>query len=292
LFNEFYNKESEGINKVLASFAGVPFTSPDRKLWLTEKKPFDLNEFSLRTPELKDLLYLSKHRGLNEETLGAFIPHILLVKARYKATTDIGFPYYLPDKMKPGTTDRNKIVGFELVNYLFKGHAPGSNKSEGLWIANLNGTGFPPKVFIAESAIDAMSFYQMNKQKYNLDDSTFLSSGGYVTDHQLRNMINAYPHTLIHTLFDNDLSGHLYDIRTACMKDNKNLQIQKTGNKLHFKMDKKSLVLSDHLVSLTNFKKVSGIRPDIRVHKPKGKDFNDILQRRNRDDVKGSIKIR
>jgi hypothetical protein len=194
--------------------------------------------------------------------------------------------------MNAGTTDSNEIVGFELVNYLFKGHARGSNKSEGLWIADLNGTGFPPKVFIAESAIDAMSFYQMFRQKFKLDDSTFLSSGGYVTDRQLRNMINAYPHTLIHTLFDNDLSGHLYDIRAACMKDNKNLQIQKTGNKLHFKMDKKCLVLQDHLVSLTNFKKVSGLRPDIRVYKSKEKDFNEMLLHRDRYDVKGSIKIR
>jgi hypothetical protein len=291
LFNEFYNKESEGINKVLASFAGIPFTSPDRKLWLSEKKTFNLNDFELRKADLRDLLYLSKHRGLNEETLQTFMPHILLVKAKNKAIANIGFPYYVPNKITAGADAGDKIVGFELVNYLFKGHARGSNKSDGLWVADLNGTGFPPKVFIAESAIDAMSFYQMFRQKYKLDDSTFLSSGGYVTDRQLRNMINAYPHTLIHTLFDNDLSGHLYDIRTACMKENKNLQIQKTGNQIQFELDKKSLVLPEHLVSLSSFRKESGLRPDIRVHKATEKDFNEMLLDRIQKEQQKSIKM-
>jgi hypothetical protein len=291
LFNEYYNREAEGINKVLASFAGVArlsggqaFSSPSKKLWLSEKKAFNLKDFRLRHPEPKDLLYLSNHRGINKETLAVFIPHIQLVKARHKPTTNIGFPYQVPGK--------NEIVGFELVNYLFKGHARGSNKSEGLWIADLRGTGFPPNVFIAESAIDAMSFYQLYKQKYQLDQAAFISTGGYVTDKQLRNVLQHYSSSLIHTLFDNDISGHLYDIRTACMKANKNLKIHKDQNEFNFQLTNSSFSLPKVNVSLTNFRKESGLRSNIRVHKAKGKDFNEMLVERAKQQLNRTMKIR
>lgn len=290
LFNEYYSREAEGINKVLASFAGVihrpdqAFTSPNKKLWLSERKAFKLNDFRLTNPEPKDLLYLSNHRGINKATLETFIPHIQLVKAKHKPTTDIGFPYQVPGK--------NEIVGFELVNHLFKGHARGSNKSEGLWIADLSGTGFPPNVFIAESAIDAMSFYQLYKQKYQLDQAAFISTGGYVTDKQLRNVLQNYSNSQIHTLFDNDISGHLYDIRAACMKANKDLRIHKDQNEFNFKLNNSSFSLPKENVSLTNFRKESGLRSNIRVHKAKGKDFNEMLVERAKQEVSRSIKIR
>ena len=297
LFNEYYSKESEGINKVLASFAGVPhlsggqarlsggqtFTSPSKKIWLSEKKAFNLKDFRLSNPEPKDLLYLSNHRGINKATLEAFILHIQLVKARHKPTSNIGFPYQVPG--------RNEIVGFELVNYLFKGHARGSNKSEGLWMADLSGTGFPPNVFIAESAIDAMSFYQLYKQKHQLDHAAFISTGGYVTDKQLRNVLQNYSNSLIHPIFDNDISGHLYDIRTACMKANKDLRIHKDQNAFNFQLNNSSFSLPKGKVSLTNFRKESGLRSNIRVHKAKGKDFNEMLMERARQQVNQSIKI-
>ena len=285
MFNEYYIKESEGINKVLASFAGVPFTSQTKSHWLSDKKTFNLKDFSLTRPELKDLLYLSHHRGINNETLKLFIPHIQLVKAKHKPTADIGFPYRIPGK--------NEIVGFELVNYMFKGHARGSNKSEGLWIADLTGTGFPAKVFIAESAIDAMSFCQLFRQKHQLDQAAFMSTGGYVTDKQLRNVIGHYSATQIHTLFDTDLSGHLYDIRTACMKANKELKIYNDHEDYKFQYNNRSsFSIPKEQVSLTNFRKASGLRSTIRVHKAKGKDFNEMVMERSHQEKERTLRIR
>ncbi len=285
MFNEYYIKESEGINKVLASFAGIPFTSQTKSHWLSDKKTFNLKDFSLTRPELKDLLYLSHHRGINKETLNVFIPHIQFVKAKHKPTTDIGFPYRVPNK--------NEIVGFELVNYLFKGHARGSNKSEGVWTADLTGTGFPPKVFLAESAIDAMSFYQLFRQKHQLDQVAFLSTGGYPTDTQLRNIMSHYPGSHVNTLFDNDLSGHLYDIRTACMKANKTLKIYHDRGvyKFHYN-NRSSFTIPEEKISLTNFKKAGGIRSNIRVHKAKGKDFNEMVMERANQEKERTLRIR
>ena len=285
LFNEYYAKESEGINKVLASFSGVPFASPGSAQWLSEKKPFNLNDFRISRPELSDLMYLSHHRGITNETLTKFMPHIQRVKAKHKPTTDIGFPYRIPGN--------NEIVGFELVNYLFKGHARGSNKSEGLWIADLTGTGFPPKVFIAESAIDAMSFCQLFRQKHQLDQAAFLSTGGYVTDTQLRNIVEDYPASQLHALYDNDLSGHLYDIRTACMKANKDLKIYTDHADYKFLYNNRSsFSIPKEQVSLTNFRKASGIRSTIRVHKAKGKDFNEMVLERAHQEKERPLRIR
>lgn len=292
MFNEYYIKESEGINKVLASFAGVPhlsgvqaFTSQSKSQWLSEKKTFNLKDFSLTRPELKDLLYLSHHRGINKETLNVFMQHVQLVKAKHKPTTDIGFPYRVPGK--------NELVGFELVNYMFKAHARGSNKSEGLWIADLTGTGFPPKVLIGESAIDAISFYQLFWQKHQLDKAAFMSTGGYVTDKQLRNVIGQFPASQFHTLFDNDISGHLYDIRTACMKANKELKIYNDQEDYKFQYNNRSsFSIPKEQVSLTNFRIASGLRSTIRVHKAKGKDFNEMVMDRVHQEKERTLRIR
>ena len=273
LFNSCYKKEAEGINKILSTFAGISYSSPGNRHWINEKRPFDLKDFRLTRPDLRDLLYLSNHRGLSHETLKTFIPNIQMVKARYKPTPDIGFPYQIPGE--------NETVGFELVNYLFKGHARGSNRSEGLWIADLTQTGFPSKVFIAESAIDAMSFYQMYKQKHQLDQAAFISSGGYITDRQVTNLLTGYPNSKINTIFDNDLSGHLYDIRTACMKSNKALKIyHDQGEYKFFFNHQKTFILPKHQVSLTNFRKASGLKTYITAHKAKGKDFNEMVMER------------
>ena len=181
---------------------------------------------------------------------------------------------------------KGDIVGFELVNYLFKGHARGSNKSEGLWMADLSGTGFPSKVFIAESAIDAMSFYQMFRQKYQMGHAALVSTGGYATDQQLRNFIHQFPQSKLYSLFDNDLSGHLFDIRLACMKAGKALQISQKGNIIQFQVKGRNFDLSKSEVSLINFRKASGIYPQIRALKAKGKDFNEmLLERLNRRQI-------
>ncbi len=269
LFNVYYSKEAEGINKVLSSFTGSVQTSAGRTR-IAEKPGFNLKDFNITKPTFKDLVYLSNERGLKGGTLKAFLSDIQLVKQKNHPITNIGFPYRIPPD--------DKIVGFELVNFMFKGHARGSNRSSGIWLADLSGTGFPGRVFIGESAIDAMSFYQLFRKKFQLDNAAFISSGGYVTDKQLRNIISKFPNSRIHTIFDNDLSGHLYDIRAACMKANKDLQVFYKQGGFEFNYhNKNKFTLNKDQVSLTRFRKETGIRTQISVHKAKEKDFNEML---------------
>jgi len=274
-FNVHYYKEAEGINKVLAGFSGVPYESPHQQWWKgrNEHKKFNPAEFVIKAPVNEDLIYLSDRRGLNGDTLEAFKPYIKMVKPPARNLFDIGFPYTIPGQ--------KGWVGMEVVNYLFKGQAKGSNRAEGLWVVDLSGKGkLNQRVFIAESAIDAMSFYQLNEAKYKLKDSVLLSSGGYITDRQIRNMLRFFPQARIHTLFDNDLSGHLYDIRVAAMHNNKELSLRKDDDRIHFILNQKKITLPVSEVCLTRIRKEMGIRPKVTVHKPSGKDFNEMLQQR------------
>ncbi|MDZ7606502.1 MAG: toprim domain-containing protein [Cyclobacteriaceae bacterium] len=239
------------------------------------RKPFDIRDFYVVAAKLSDLGYLTRHRGLHVDTLSVFQPFIRLVKPVWSDSLpfNIGFPSRIPGK--------DDIAGFELVNYMYKGQAKGSDKTNSLWGADISQTGrFVGHIYIAESAIDAMSFYQLFRHKLALDQATFYSTGGYVTDRQLRNLFTHHPNALVHTLFDNDLAGHLYDIRTACMKENRSLLIRKDGDTVHFSTDSKSFSLPAARVSLTNFRLESGLRPDIRVHKAQGKDFNEMVMNR------------
>ena len=269
-FNLTYAKETEGINKVLASFAAaIPKSS--KRDWFQHRKSFNINHYRVKSPGIDDLVYLSHDRGLRSDTLETFLPHIQLIYR--KGTTDIAFPYRIPGIQN--------IVGLELVNFMFKGHARGSNRAEGVWQADLTGTGFPPKVFIGESAIDAMSFYQLFRQKFQLDQAAFVSSGGYITDKQIEGILRQHPRARIHTIFDNDLSGHLYAIRTACKKANKDLKIYHDEGMFKFVYhNKATFMLERDQVSLTNFRRLSNMRDEIRVHKARGKDFNEMLMPR------------
>lgn len=119
-----------------------------------------------------------------------------------------------------------------------------------------------------------------------------MSTGGYPTDTQLRNIISHYPGSNVNTLFDNDLSGHLYDIRTAYMKANKALKIYLDQGVYKFQYNhRSSFALPEEKFSLTNFRKESRLRPGIKVHKAKGKDFSEKVMERNQLNQNQGIKL-
>lgn len=60
-------------------------------------------------------------------------------------------------------------------------------------------------IYFAESALDAMSFYQLNANKIKLEESVFCSVGGYISPNQIKNTLSRYPQAKVHTCFDNDL---------------------------------------------------------------------------------------
>jgi hypothetical protein len=279
MFNVHYNSEWEGVLKVLSEYSGTSLTKDLARQDRNEKreKPkakFDPDLFEVKPAKLDDLSYLTYERKIDEKTLNRFLPYIRTVRMKNKPFTNIGFPYKQPGK--------EQVVGYELVNYDFKGHAPGSQRKDAVWMANLShAPQLVNQVFIGESAIDVMSFYQLNQHKFSFEHAVFASTGGNVLRNQAKGILKVFPQAKINTLFDNDLSGKLYDIYLAGIKANKELHIRKTGDAIQFELKKGIFEIPVDQVSLSRFERITGIRSGIRPIKAHGKDFNEMLQKRN-----------
>ncbi len=272
MFGVPYTSDWDGVFKVLASFSdGVyPTTNqPARVPKEVKDEPFNPQKFHVRKPDLDELSYLRRDRSLNEETLKAFLPHINIIREKRGKYENIGFPYKIPGK--------ETISGFEVVNHGFKGHATGSRKRESVWLA-LMGKGPITDLYIAESVIDAMSFYQLFRHRYSFNHAAFISTGGYVVKNQVENLFRAYPNAKVHTLFDNDFSGRMYDILVAVLKAGKSIGIKKKNDSVEFETPKGTMELSAESLSLSKFERMTGIRTNVRTHKADGKDFNEMLQ--------------
>ena len=122
----------------------------------------------------------------------------------------------------PGQPDR--CVGFEERGYPHKdgtarkGMAAGSNAREGVWMASPKGTELneAKKVFVFESAYDALAFYQLQmKQDSGLDyqgrrelkSAVYVSTGGNPSYGQMQGLIQHAPNATFHLAFDNDMAG-------------------------------------------------------------------------------------
>jgi len=284
-FNVSYEHPINGVNKVLQTYANEPQLLKPNYI-APAPKEFDAARYVAPKASVFKLHYLIQERGLDMETIKRFAPFIHLVKDSQKTTgrpyENIGFPL-----TKPGSND---IVGWDLRNYGFKGVAAGSDRRNGMWIADF--ARHPQRtlnVFFGENPIDLMSFYQLNKHRLDVDNAAFVSFGGGIAKSQMQGALSYWADAKKHTVFDNDYQGKIYDIAVAIHATGKNIPLpQKKADSLIFTVDDKKFELSQEKISLASFEKASGIRSNIVVHKATGsvngltyKDFNDIIHPKN-----------
>ena len=127
--------------------------------------------------------------------------------------TNLSFPLTIPGG--DGT-----IVGFEERGRqkrdggaAYKGKAAGSNGSVGLWIASPGGTELKDakRVFLFESAYDAMAFFQLRRDEdKSIGKAVFVSTGGNPTRGQMLGLIRIAQDAVFHLCFDNDEAGRLF----------------------------------------------------------------------------------
>jgi Protein of unknown function (DUF3991)/Toprim-like len=291
--NISYQKDMDGVNQVLKQFTNEPiYTAPPQyHAPKIEKPQFDSSQFILtNTPSVSQLEYLSK-RGLSNETLTVFQKHIALVKDKQNGTpTNIGFPY---------KNDRGKVTGFELRNQDFKGHARGTDKEASVWAANFAmRKEMVRSVFLFESAIDAMSFYQIYNKQYEFKHSAFISFGGSVSPKQIDTVTKSYLNARFFSGFDNDYNGNMYDIMfekrlnasfDVAFKREEN-QIIAIHNETEYRFEKETL-------SLKTIVETVNLKPLLYVTKPKDvfKDYNEMLKsmtEQMRQNEKKSLKMK
>lgn len=137
----------------------------------------------------------------------------------------------------PGKDD--KIVGLEergrkqLDGTSYKGIARGSNASEGLWVASPEATKLQDakRVFVFESAYDAMAFYQIlvgkdsnldAEAKKELSHGVFASTGGNPSSRQLEGLLRTAKDATFHIGFDMDEAGMKFadQFKTLAKKEN------------------------------------------------------------------------
>lgn len=287
-FNVSYNNETHGINQVLQTFANEPqkIQTTQAKFIAPEPKIFDSSRYEVNKASIFKLHYLIKERGLEIDTVKRFLPFISLVKDTQlkgeKSYENIGFAL-----TKPGSKD---VVGWDLRNYAFKGVAAGSDRQNGMWIADFVGSPARTRnVIFGETPIDLMSFYQLNKNKLDLDNAAFVSFGGGIAKSQMQTALSYWSDAKKHTAFDNDYQGKMYDIALAVHVSKKDVPLPvKKDDSLLFNANGKQFEIPVDKISLFAFEAASGIRSNVVVHKATGeangrsfKDFNDILHPRN-----------
>lgn len=180
---------------------------------------FDLGQYEVTRYEPDDaqsrrMFYpFFKLRGIDSDTKAAFREYFFLAKPKSgeaRFYTDLAFPLTIPG--------RNGTVGLELRSMpardgsTFKGKAEGSNGSLGLWIASpvnieLKET---EHVIWFESAFDAMAYWQLHRHDETVRKSVFVSTGGSVTEGQIRGVIREAANAEHRLCFDNDQAGETY----------------------------------------------------------------------------------
>ena len=195
--------------------------NPQRDLPPFKIDDYKLHRFDGNDRETQKPFYpYFQPRGINLSTQYAFHHHFVLAERTVGDQTykNLSFPMTIP-----GSTD-GKIVGLEergrrkQDGTSYKGMARGSNASEGLWIASPMGTKLQDakRVFIFESAYDAMAFYQMlagkdsnltTQEKKELVGGVYASTGGNPSAKQFEGLLRTAKDATFHMGFDMDDAG-------------------------------------------------------------------------------------
>ena len=214
------------VNKVCCRLLNTTYEEKERQVKEPEPeiKPFRLDEYRLKRLDKADreswrpFYPFFKHRGIDLRTEKAFRDSYVLAERDHpekKGVTysNLSFPLTIPGG--DGT-----IVGFEERGRpkrdggaTYKGKAAGSNASVGLWIASPGGTELKDakRVFLFESAYDAMAFFQLRRDEdKSIGKAVFVSTGGNPTRGQMLGLIRTAQGAVFHLCFDNDEAGRQF----------------------------------------------------------------------------------
>jgi hypothetical protein len=82
----------------------------------------------------------------------------------------------------------------------------------------------------------------------------------------------------VHSVFDNDPTGNLYDVKLLALKDGLKLDIRIREENIVLTLGTQIVHIPKGEVNLSSIKQAFGIGSDLKVHKSDGKDWNEMLQ--------------
>lgn len=256
VFSRFYNparSQAASINAVLDAYLKLELSVrqknqtlipilPDASVNSGNEQRFHHDYYGLRP--LPETNYLTKERGIHPDLLRSSEfegrissqqiyfdqdggKHTLLTGQTPPpgvfVRENVVFPYY-----RPG---HPAITGVEIRNKGVKLHGGGSDRGHSVWVSN-----FPEnlkRVVVAESAIDSLSFRQLEVMNlvHPEKDSLFASVGGSITPEQvqaLKGFAGGTKPTWV-LAFDNDLAGTRQTLNALVMLSESGLQHATTG---------------------------------------------------------------
>ncbi|MDR2126821.1 MAG: DUF3991 and toprim domain-containing protein [Prevotellaceae bacterium] len=258
----------------MAKFAGIAYDNTGyMNQPVSKQKVFNKSDYKVFTPTVQDLSYLTGERKLDRQTVADFLPFIRIVEN--KGFKNIAFPFTIADR-------DNTVRGYELRNKGgFKSFSAGGDKVNAAWIADFStNKADVDKLYFFESAIDAMSFYELYKNRLDVNNSVFVSTGGYPCVEQFVHIFNAYPdNAKIYGCHDNDMHGHIFDVTLACVKAGQVCQKNKQDGAVEFVTNGKRFILQNDKINLKNFLQKADFPTEVKALKPKnGKDWNEVLK--------------
>ena len=214
------------VNKVCHRLLNTPYEEKDVDIREAQRelKPFDMKDYrvSVLDPDNKEswkaFYPYFKQRGLDIKTQIAFSNYFLLAEKDIDGRKSVffrnlSFPLTVPggDGTVVGLEERGRPRRDGTVAY--KGKAAGSNGSLGLWIASPARKDLKnaDRVFLFESAYDAMAYYQLHRNEdKSLRKAVFVSTGGNPTRGQMLGLIRTAPAAGFRLCFDNDDAGRQF----------------------------------------------------------------------------------
>lgn len=290
-FTNFPRPEKEGfsaVNEILNQYLNCPVhvNRPVQKYDAPIQSKFNLQYWNPRPLEA-DNSYLIGLRKLSKNTIDDFRSKLHIYSVG--PNNHIAFPFRIPGQME--------IVNFEMRNYFsqnnknYKGFCSGGNRSSSCWIANFVPFEEVTDIYVFESAIDAMSFYEI-KHFSKETTAAFVSTGGSVSQNQIAQLKACFPNVKWHSCADNDASGHIFDIQIAYSLEEKEFsgyarRIPEENKKsIYIPLENgEQSIIHEGDFSSSSFLKEKNIE-NIDIIKPKkGKDWNEQLKAYKRFDL-------
>lgn len=272
----------EKVNKILHGFANHTYSAPKVEYKQLYQRPHFEPDRWIKVDNSYYRDRILDGRGIDRYSSSIFADHIDILRdaKASKQYTNIGFPY-----RKPGESE---VIGYEIRGLgHFKSKAAGTDSTHGMWIADFTHSPLEAKnLYVAESALDAIAYYQLHKEQIELYSSVFVSFGGAFSDEQFKTLIAHYDTAKRNLLFDNDLYGNIYDIRAYALATGKQVEIRldkQHEDRILVSLDDHQLTLTPEQTTLSGVLAQTGNRLSgdiVNVIKPDGlaKDWNEILQ--------------
>lgn len=204
----------EAVNDILARYLGDNTEVKSLKTTTSPSVEFNIKHYNIEPAKLTDFKFLTQVRKISEKTILDFIKIFAIYKVQHISWNyyNCGFPFRVP-----GHID---ITNFSLRNYNwstgegYKRFCAGGDKSNSCWIAAFTAKENITDLYLFESEIDAMSYYEL---KGFTKDTTaaFVSLGGNVVRSQIEGLRKEYPNVQFHCCYDNDTQGLIFDVTTC-----------------------------------------------------------------------------